>query len=113
MNLAPAVVDIVLPIFGVVAIGYLVGMRRWMDSDAVRGLSLYVFNVAVPLLLFKTMSAVDLPEVIPWRALVGYFGCALGLLIGVFIISLFYFFGVQPITTHIFICFMANHTLSK
>lgn len=108
MNLAPAVIDIVLPIFGVVAIGYLVGMRRWMDSDAVRGLSLYVFNVAVPLLLFKTMSAVDLPEVIPWRALMGYFGCALGLLIGVFVISRWRYQSASEAGVFAFACSYGN-----
>ena len=87
MNLAPAVIDIVLPIFGVVAMGYVVGARRWMDSAAVRGLSLYVFNIAVPLLLFRTMSTVAWPEVIPWRAVIAYFGCAWAVLMSTFLLS--------------------------
>ena len=80
----PVVVDVIVPVFGVVALGYLVGAFRWMDSGAVRGLSLYVFNIAIPLLLFKAMSTVTLPEQMPWGYVLGFFACALGLFFAVF-----------------------------
>lgn len=78
MIILPGVLDVVVPVFGVVALGYTVGRLRWLDSVAVRGLSLYVFNIAIPLLLFQAMSTVILPDVVPWRYLLGYYGCALG-----------------------------------
>jgi predicted permease len=78
MIILPAVLDVVVPVFGVVALGYLVGAFRWLDSAAVRGLSLYVFNIAIPLLLFQAMATVTLPEFIPWRYLLAYYSCALG-----------------------------------
>jgi len=80
----PVVVDVIVPVFGVVALGYLVGAFRWMDSGAVRGLSLYVFNIAIPLLLFKAMSTVTLPGQMPWGYVLGFFACALGLFFAVF-----------------------------
>ena len=83
----PVVVDVIVPVFGVVALGYLVGAFRWMDSGAVRGLSLYVFNIAIPLLLFKAMSTVTLPEQMPWGYVSGFFACALGLFFAVFFLS--------------------------
>ena len=80
----PVVVDVIVPVFGVVALGYVVGVFRWMDSGAVRGLSLYVFNIAIPLLLFKAMSTVTLPEQMPWGYVLGFFACALGCFLVVF-----------------------------
>ncbi|MDP7562908.1 MAG: AEC family transporter [Arenicellales bacterium] len=77
MLIAEAVVLVVLPVFGVVVLGYVVGALRWLDRAAVRGLSLYVFNIAIPLLLFRSMAIVDLPDSVPWRYIAGYFGCAL------------------------------------
>jgi len=73
-----------VPVFGVVVLGYLVGAFRWLDSGAVRGLSLYVFNIAIPLLLFKAMSTVTLPVQMPWDYVFGFFACALGSFLTVF-----------------------------
>jgi len=80
----PVVVEVIVPVFGVVALGYLIGAIRWMDSAAVRGLSLYVFNIAIPLLLFKAMSTVTLPTQMPWGYVFGFFACALGCFLVVF-----------------------------
>ena len=80
----PVVVDVIVPVFGVVVLGYLVGAFRWLDSGAVRGLSLYVFNIAIPLLLFKAMSTVTLPVQMPWDYVLGFFACALGSFLTVF-----------------------------
>ena len=80
----PVVVEVIVPVFGVVALGYLIGAIRWMDSAAVRGLSLYVFNIAIPLLLFKAMSTVTLPAQMPWGYVFGFFACALGCFLVVF-----------------------------
>ncbi|HCK76135.1 MAG TPA: AEC family transporter [Gammaproteobacteria bacterium] len=82
--LFPVVVDVIVPVFGVVALGYIAGAFRWLDSAAVRGLSLYVFNIAIPLLLFKAMSTVTLPAQMPWDYVLGFFACALGSFLIVF-----------------------------
>ena len=37
-----------------------------------------MFNLAIPLLLFYSMAKIELPQVLPWRYLMGYYGCALG-----------------------------------
>ena len=90
MTILPSVVEVVLPIFMVIALGYGVGIRRWIGESSVQGLSIYVFNIAVPLLLFKSMSVVTLPEMLPWRGVIGYFGCAIGLLISIFFVARFW-----------------------
>ncbi len=72
-----AVVGIVVPIFGVIIVGYTAGRFRLLDRNAIRGLSLYVFNLAIPILLFRVLATTELPEALPWRYLVGYYACAL------------------------------------
>ena len=42
------VIDIVAPIFGVVICGYIAGRVRLLDKAAIRGISIYVFNLAIP-----------------------------------------------------------------
>tara|TARA_B100000929_G_C15497471_1_gene416417 strand:+ start:281 stop:1222 length:942 start_codon:yes stop_codon:yes gene_type:complete len=72
-----AVVGIVVPIFGVIIVGYTAGRFRLLDRNAIHGLSLYVFNLAIPILLFRVLATTELPEALPWRYLVGYYACAL------------------------------------
>ena len=67
------VIDIILPIFGILLIGYTTASFGWFDQTAVRGLTRYVFDFAVPMLLLRTLATTSLPEVIPWNYLVAYY----------------------------------------
>ena len=81
------VIDIVAPIFGVVICGFIAGHVRLLDKAAIRGISIYVFNLAIPLLLFYAMAKMDLPDVLPWSYLLAYYGCALGFFAVAFTLS--------------------------
>ncbi len=66
-------ISIVLPVFGVVVIGW-VTVRAGVFSDtAIDGISDFVFTVAIPLLLFRTLATAGLPEIIPWGVLFSYY----------------------------------------
>lgn len=67
------VIDIVLPVFGLVLIGFAAATARWFGTDSSRGLSLFVFNFAIPGLLFRTMANVEVPAEIPWNFLLAYY----------------------------------------
>ena len=45
------VIDIILPIFGLLMVGYITASVGWFDQSAVRGLTRFVFDFAVPKLL--------------------------------------------------------------
>ncbi|MEM1206720.1 MAG: AEC family transporter [Acidobacteriota bacterium] len=64
------VLDIVLPVFGVVALGFGATKMGWFGGDAESGLAKFVFDFAVPLMLFRSLATADLPGTVPW----GYFG---------------------------------------
>lgn len=64
---------IVVPVFCLIAIGY---VARWKALVAERtgdGLSDYVFTLAVPCLLFGTLARAEIPDVQPWGYWIAYF----------------------------------------
>lgn len=73
MNTVSVMVEIVLPVFGVVAIGYIAAKLKWMAESAIAGLSQFVFNIAIPVLLFRTMAQAELPEFSAWGYLISYY----------------------------------------
>ena len=65
---------IVLPIFALIGVGYIAGWTRHLGERAADGLSEYVFGLAVPVLIFKTLSEAKLPEGgQPWGYWIAYF----------------------------------------
>lgn len=67
------VLDILLPVFGVLLLGFGAARAGLFDAAAIRGLSLFVFTFAIPLLLFRSMALTDLPDEIPWGFLASYY----------------------------------------
>ena len=53
--------------------GYITVILGWFDQTAIRGLTRFVFDFAVPMLLLRTVSTAQLPEDIPWNFLASYY----------------------------------------
>ncbi len=68
---------IVLPIFIIIAAGYGAVATGVLRDKVADGLSDFVFVIAIPILLFRTMATASLPEVQPWFYWLAYFA-ALG-----------------------------------
>ncbi|MDF1792221.1 MAG: AEC family transporter [Thalassobaculaceae bacterium] len=66
--------EIIVPVFGIVALGYGAARTGLFPHDATKGLSRFVFDYAIPAMLFRTMATTALPETIQWGYLVSYFG---------------------------------------
>ena len=54
-------------------IGYLAARLCWLDTNAIRGLSLFVFNFVIPPLLFRNTVTTELPDDIPWGMLLSFY----------------------------------------
>lgn len=67
------VFEIVLPIFGVVALGYGATRLGWFGGDADAGLAKFVFDFAVPIMLFRSLATAELPATIPWDYFASYY----------------------------------------
>jgi len=68
--------ELVLPVFGVIGIGYAIAVFGLLKDHTAEGVSDYVYTVAIPLLIFRTLAEAKLPEVIPWTYWVAYFSGA-------------------------------------
>ena len=60
------ILDIIIPVFGIVGLGYVAARFGLFPTEANKGLSRFVFDFAIPALLFRTMATTDLPAEIEW-----------------------------------------------
>ena len=64
------------PIFGLVLLGMAAGRLGLFDAAATRGLSLFVFNLAIPVMLLRQLAQAHLAGSLDWGVLLAYFGSA-------------------------------------
>lgn len=65
---------IVFPVFGLVLCGYLVGRTRVLTREGIVGLTNFVFYVAIPVLMFRTVVRNDLPGLEDMAIMGAYYG---------------------------------------
>lgn len=71
------VLEICVPVFGLSMLGYLATRIGWFSEQSADGLARFVFDWAVPMLLFRVFSTQVLPLQFPWRLLLGFYVPAL------------------------------------
>jgi malonate transporter and related proteins len=57
-----ALLDVILPVFLVIGFGYTMARAKWMDAPTIDGIMKYAQNFAAPVLLFKSVAALDLTQ---------------------------------------------------
>jgi malonate transporter and related proteins len=70
------VVETILFLFGLVALGYLAGLSGYLKADVGDALTEFAIGVALPLLLFRTMAGADFHGSAPWALWTAYFAAA-------------------------------------
>lgn len=77
------ILDIILPVFGVMLIGYGAARLGFFSETACAGLTTFVFNFAIPVMLFQSLATTELPPVLPWGHLLSfYLGAAVVAVLG-------------------------------
>jgi malonate transporter len=71
-----AILDIIVPVFGTVAAGWLIGRSKLLTPEGLRGLTNVTFYAFFPALLFRSMSRVRV-EALSLDILIVFFGTAL------------------------------------
>ena len=69
-----AILTTVLPVFGMIVLGYGFARANIVDATAARGITQFVFNVAIPALLFRTVATMEAQEAAPWGLWLVFFG---------------------------------------
>jgi malonate transporter len=64
---------VVLPVFSLIGIGYVARWTRIVRESTGEGLSDFVFVLAIPCLLFRTIAKAEIPAVQPWGYWIAYF----------------------------------------
>lgn len=73
--------NIILPVFGLVILGYVAGKAGWIKEAAIEGLSSFVFTFAIPVMLFRNIAIAQLPAHLPFDLLAAYYGATVGLFV--------------------------------
>src|SRR5918995_158130 len=64
---------VVLPVFGLIGIGYIARRTGFVSDRVGDGLSEFVFALALPCLIFRTLVRAEIPAVQPWGYWISYF----------------------------------------
>ncbi|MCB8819746.1 AEC family transporter [Microvirga rosea] len=64
---------IVLPVFGLIGIGYAARWTNFVSERMGEGLSEFVFSLSLPCLIFRTLVKAEIPAVQPWGYWISYF----------------------------------------
>ena len=67
------IVEVVFPIFAIALLGYIVAYKGIFGIRDIEGISRYVFNIAIPVMLFEAMAGLDFPENIDFAFLLSYY----------------------------------------
>ncbi|MEG1525720.1 MAG: AEC family transporter [Clostridia bacterium] len=76
------VLEAVLPVFMVIALGYLFGRKQWISTAAVDGMKQFVVNITLPAVLFSAFYTATYDRTILACSAVMFCACVLGLLCG-------------------------------
>ncbi|MGV8997954.1 MAG: AEC family transporter [Parvibaculaceae bacterium] len=71
--------SLVLPVFGIIGLGYLASRSGLMSNAAIDRLDVYVFTFGIPSLLFRNLSRTELPATLPWGLWISYYGAMLAI----------------------------------
>lgn len=72
-----ALIQVILPVFLVIGFGYAAVWRGLFSDAGVDGLMKFTQNFAIPCLLFRAVSTLDLGQNFDWRLLVSFYSGAL------------------------------------
>ena len=67
------IVEIVLPVFGLIALGYAAAWSGVLRRETGEALSDFVFIVAIPVLVFRTLANASFDGASPWGLWIAYF----------------------------------------
>lgn len=72
-----SILNVVAPVFLIVAAGYLAVRLTWFNGAQIDNLMRFAVQLAIPCLLFRATSTIDLASAYDWRMLLSYYLAAI------------------------------------
>ena len=69
-------VQTLIPVFGLMTLGFLAVRVSVVDAAGARGLVLFAFNFSIPALLLTSMARLELPEAVEWDFAVAFYAAS-------------------------------------
>ncbi|MBI4694372.1 MAG: AEC family transporter [Gammaproteobacteria bacterium] len=73
-----AIIEVIAPVFGIVLLGVVLARLKFFNAHTSDGLSAFMYYVAIPALLFKSLATTTLPEDPPWAYFLAFYGPTIG-----------------------------------
>lgn len=67
------IIKILFPVFSIVLLGYVIVRIGVLSIRNINGVSRLVFNILIPILLFNSLSKVELPQQFKWQFFLAYY----------------------------------------
>lgn len=67
------IIEVIFPVFAIALVGYLTAYKGVVSARDITGISKFVFNIAIPVLLFNSLAQVELPDQFNWQFLLSYY----------------------------------------
>lgn len=71
-----SLIETMVPIFGIMLLGFAAARAKLIEGEGVRGLVLFVFNFSIPALLLRSLALMEFPADIEWGFLVAFYGAS-------------------------------------
>lgn len=71
-----AVFEVVFPVFSIVILSFGLARVGVFNASTSEGLTRFMFYVAVPAMLFRTLATTELPTTVPWAYLGAFYGAS-------------------------------------
>ena len=78
------ILDVVAPVFIVVGAGYAAVRTRLFSDVHIEQLMRFAIQIAIPCLLFRATSTIDLAEAFDWRLLLAYYAASIACFVAAF-----------------------------
>jgi malonate transporter len=71
-----SLIETMVPIFGLMVLGFAAARAKLMEAEGVRGLVLFVFNFSIPALLLRSIALMEFPAEIEWGFLIAFYSAS-------------------------------------
>jgi hypothetical protein len=87
-----SLIEVILPVFLIIGIGFIAAKLKWLPSTAVDGVMLFTQRFAIPCLLFNAMANIEISNYFNFLLIISYFtpsliGFFLGILISRYLLK--------------------------